>query len=206
VDLLTVLGPIVQNVLIVCALSMFLLKRSILSDIAEQTFVSTSIAMFLTAAIDQIRANGLTPLFQGKMIILMPLFLGVLIYTQFWRKYAFLQRWSMALVIGVGLGIVIRTAVETTIMRNFVASILPVTEGNLGNLANNSLMIVAVICTVSYFLFTRPRTGALGRVQHLGRYFMMIFFGASFGSFVMDRLSSYLVVLQAFLRNFGIVP
>jgi hypothetical protein len=184
---------------------MFLWKKNILSDIAEQTFISTAIAMSLTAAAGQIRANGITPLLQGKILMLAPIVLGLVVYAQFFKKYAFLQRWSVALVVGTGMGVVIVTSVETSILKNLTSTILPVVNVEPGVMLNDLLMIIATFCTVSYFLFTRPRVGTLGRVQHLGRYLMMIYFGASFGSFVMTRLSMFISVINIFLKNLGIV-
>jgi len=202
-DALLMAGMIVQNILIAFSFSMFLWRRSILSDIAEQTFISTSMAMVLVGAVGQIRANGITPLLNGKVLLLVPIALGILIYSQFFRKYAFFQRWSMAVVLGVGFGIVIMTSVETTILRNLSESVLQVTQVPVATAANNILMIIALFCTVSYFIFTRPRTGALARVQRFGRYFMMVYFGAVFGSTVMSRLGNYIAIIQTFLNNLG---
>jgi len=204
-DYLNAITPMVQNLLIAFSFSMFLWKKNVLSDIAEQTFIATSLAMSLTAAAAQIRAMGLTPLTQGKFLIVVPILVGMLMYGQFFKKYMFALRWSMALVIGVGLGTVIVTSVETTILRNLMGSIMPLTIARPYDLINTLIMIAATFCTISYFIFTRPRIGILGRFQHLGRYFMMVFFGASFGAFVMTRLSMYISTINTFLKNFGIV-
>ena len=204
-DYLAVISPIVQTVLIAFSFSMFLWKKNVLSDIAEETFISTSLAMSLTAASAQIRAMGVTPLSQGKFLIIVPVLVGILMYGQFFKKYMFALRWSVALVVGVGMGTVIVTSIETTILRNLMASIVPLPIANPLNLINTLIMIVAVFCTISYFIFTRPRIGTLGRFQRLGRYFMMVFFGASFGSFVMTRLSMFISTISTFLHNLGIV-
>jgi len=200
-DILATLAPIVTNLLIVCAFSMFLWKKSILSDIAEQTFIATSIALSLTAAVGQIRAAGITPLMQGNFIVLLPIALGLFIYAQFIRKYAFLQKWSVAFVVGVGLAIVVVTSVQTSILQNLIAAIAPVGGVSLTTALNDLLMIIATFTTTIYFLFTRRRVGILGKTQRLGRYLMMVYFGGSFGAFVFTRLALFIGTLNQFIIN-----
>lgn len=204
-DLFSTLAPFVANAFIAMAFSMFLWKKNIFSDIAQETFIATALAMYFVAAVKQIQASGITPLMNGKVILIIPLIFGLLIFTQFKKEYSFMMRWSLAIVIGVGFGIIIRTSIESTVMANFVGSILPLTGLNALDLFNNILMMVAVFSTLSYFIFTRPRVGVTGQVQKVGRYFMMVYFGAGFGQFVMARLSVFLGVLSTFLRNFGII-
>jgi hypothetical protein len=199
------IGPLVYNILVISGFSMFLWKKNILSDLFEQTFLATSIALYFTAAFYQIQAQGITPLMNGQLVILIPIVFGILVYSQFSKKYEFFQRWSLALVIGVGLGIVIYTTIATTILSNFVISIMPIIGKTALDTFNNILMMVSVFTTLSYFIFTRPRTSALGASQKIGRYVMMLFFGASFGSFIMTRLSLLIGILAQFLTNFGII-
>ena len=199
------IGGIVANAFIIMAFSMFLYKKNILSDIAQETFISTALAMYFVSSVKQIQASGITPLLNGEVLLIVPLILGALTFAHFNKEYSFLQRWSLAVVIGVGFGIIIRTSIESTIMNNFVGSILPVIGVGPLELFNNVLMMVAVFSTLSYFIFTRKREGSLGKVQKLGRYFMMVYFGAAFGQFVMARLSVFLGVLSTLLRNFGII-
>jgi hypothetical protein len=51
------------------------------------------------------------------------------------------------------------------------------------------VILIGVVCTISYFFFSREHTGALRVSSRIGIWFVMIGFGASFGYTVMARVS-----------------
>jgi len=68
------------------------------------------------------------------------------------------------------------------------------------------LMIVGVICTLTYFFFSTEHKGFVGGVAKAGIVFLMIGFGASFGYTVMARVSLLIGRLQFLLRDWlGII-
>ena len=69
----------------------------------------------------------------------------------------------------------------------------------------NLIFITGVICVLTFFYFSLPHTGKAGRplsvMSRVGRYFMMVAFGATFANTVMGRVSTLLGSLQLLLRD-----
>jgi hypothetical protein len=63
-------------------------------------------------------------------------------------------------------------------------------------LTRNWLFVAILLTVMSYFFFSVPHEGkggrALGRSATLGRWFLMIAFGAMFGNTVMARISLFI--------------
>ena len=55
--------------------------------------------------------------------------------------------------------------------------------------------------TLVYFFFTLEKKGVQGAVSKVGRYVMMIAFGAAFGNTVMARVSLFLGRMQFLLGD-----
>src|SRR5262249_50030971 len=60
------------------------------------------------------------------------------------------------------------------------------------DLLYNPILIVGVICCLIYFFFSSEHRGATGAAATAGVWFLMISFGASYGSTVMTRVSLFL--------------
>jgi len=63
------------------------------------------------------------------------------------------------------------------------------------------IILVGVLVTVMYFVFTRQHTGTWGKAAVAGRYFMMIFFGATFAYTVMSRMALLIGRLEFLLSD-----
>jgi hypothetical protein len=70
---------------------------------------------------------------------------------------------------------------------------------------SNIILVAAVFTVLFYFLFSMPRKGAPGVVSKIGRYFMMLGFGASFGTFVFMWIVLATTRIYTVLRAFGVV-
>lgn len=64
------------------------------------------------------------------------------------------------------------------------------------------VLVVGVLCTLAYFYFTKPQTGALGQISKIGVLFLMLFFGTTFGYTVMSRMSLLIGRLDFLLVEF----
>ncbi|MBU0741575.1 hypothetical protein KKG45_02910 [bacterium] len=126
---------------------------------------------------------------------LAPLALGLLMLCRLVPSWAWLGRWPTAFVIGTtaGYGLVryIRSDFVYQIRATVGRGLLPMVDGRW--LWQESLAaLVILIGTLSglvYFINTREHRGAYGRVARLGLMFMLVTFGASFGSAVMARFA-----------------
>lgn len=141
------------------------------------------------------------PLFkQGDLLYLIPGILGFFMFLRFFPKLAWLSRISMALIIGAGAGVSIPAMMQAQIFAQMKASM-----GSYASI-NNIIVALAVITTLSYFFFSREHKGALGTSAKIGVFFMMLFFGATFGYTVMSRVTLLIGRAQFLLGDFlGII-
>ena len=126
---------------------------------------------------------------QGKLLLLVPFAFGILLFSRFTKKFSWLSRWSMALIIGIYAGIAIIGYGSGDLILQIRANLLPLWTGNWFSSLNNILLVVGVIGGLIYFFFSKEHKGALGAGAKIGVWFLMISFGASFGYTVMSRMS-----------------
>jgi hypothetical protein len=115
--------------------------------------------------------------------------LGVFMLFRLIPKIGWLSRWSLAYVIGMAAGLRLYGYMSSDVLGQIHATMLPLWTGNLGSSINNIILIVGVLTGLFYFFFSVEHKGALKVVSRIGIYFLMIYFGASFGFAVMGRIS-----------------
>ena len=127
----------------------------------------------------------------GHLIwVLIPLGLGLLMFSRFFPRAGWVSRISLALYIGFGAGASIPANMQSYILKQIDATIRPfLTINSLGAAINEIVILAGLIATLFYFYFSKAHTGAFGKVARLGTFYLMIFFGATFGYTVMARIS-----------------
>lgn len=131
---------------------------------------------------------GLAFMWQS-LILIIPFAFGILFFTRFTKNFAWLSRWSMALIIGIFAGIAIIGYSTGDLILQIHANLLPLWTGNWLSSFNNILLTLGVLASLIYFFFSKEHKGALGAGAKIGVWFLMISFGASFGYTVMSRMS-----------------
>lgn len=145
---------------------------------------------------------------------LVPAVLGVLMWTRFTKNYQWVSRWPMALYIGISAGLAVPLEMSNRVNKQLFATMQDIDwshffgVGGFNLIDVNSglsqlLIFVGVVSALIYFYFSKPHTGALGKVANLGIWTLMIGFGASFGFTVMARISLFINRIQAFDNEFA---
>jgi hypothetical protein len=132
--------------------------------------------------------------------LIIPVILGLLLYAQFFRGARWVIRWPLAFMMSVGFTTGILGS-PTIILKQIASAAVPLTSGSAYEIVNALIVIVGVVCTLSYFTFSREHTGALGVTAKIGRLFMMLGFGAGFGIAVMSQGAYLINVLTFLLRD-----
>jgi hypothetical protein len=125
-------------------------------------------------------------------VMIIPGLLGVLMFSRFFRRWDWLSRWPIAFVMGMSAGVTIPGVIQAELLgqlRGTFLSVWPNADVTAWIAFSNFLLIVGVICVLSYFYFSREHKGALGVTSKVGIFFLMLFFGAGFGNTVMARIS-----------------
>jgi len=146
-----------------------------------------------------------------KLILIIPIAFGLLLLSRFFPKYSYLSRWPIALSMGAGAGFGIPVSMQGNILKQLhgcLRSLLPVdgpvAEGGVSGLMalDHIIVLVGVICVLSYFYFSMQHKGALGVTSRIGIWFLMVAFGAGFGNTVMARVSLLIGRVQFLLYDF----
>jgi len=189
--------------LLTLAIFSFLYKDNPVYKVAESWLIGLSIGYALvifwqTTIIDLL----LTPLFsEGRYILIIPFILGLMMFSRFSKQTAWLSRIPIALMIGAGAGVAIPAMLYARTLKQVSASVMPIVEN--GSLNIEALVVaLGVISTLAYFYFSREHKGMMGRTAKLGTYFLMIFFGATFGYTVMSRMSTFIGRVDFLLTDF----
>lgn len=66
---------------------------------------------------------------------------------------------------------------------------------------SNIIYVVGTFTALVYFLFTLEKKGVQGKISSMGRWVMMVAFGAAFGNTVMARVSLFLGRMQFLLGD-----
>jgi hypothetical protein len=174
------------------AIYSFLYKDNPFYKIAEHIFAGISAGYYVGLIWHSvIRQQLILPLLlDGKYLLIIPGILGILMFSHFIPKIAWLSRLSLAFVIGNTAGIYL--------IQQFHGLIIPQVRSTF-SLINSSdgiaiivggvVLIIGAITTLIYFYFSKEHKGALGLVAQVGIWFIMTAFGASFGYTVMARVS-----------------
>jgi len=81
------------------------------------------------------------------------------------------------------------------------ATVAPLMVDGFPNISG-IVVLIGVICTLAYFYFSREHSGALGGLARTGTWFLMIFFGTTFGYTVMSRMSTFIGRAEFLLVDF----
>lgn len=125
-------------------------------------------------------------------LVLVPTCLGLLLFARFIPRIAWLARVPMAYILGVGSGASVPLVLQTWVIQQLYPTIvvfLPGRTVGAGPWLDNVLVLLGVICGLSYFYFSARHEGVLGGLSKAGIWLLMIGFGASFGYTVMSRIS-----------------
>ncbi|NVM23286.1 MAG: hypothetical protein HWN68_16070 [Desulfobacterales bacterium] len=162
---------------------------------AEYTFIALSAAHFSVLGVKSILTIGWIPLSTGKISYIIPFIFGFLLYTRFSEYWRWLSHWPIAILVGVGIGLGIRGAIDIQIIKQIRATMKLAVFANPMEAFNNILFVIMLISVVSYFIFTFAQEGTLGKgynyLYRLGRLALMAGFGIALGNTVAVRLALF---------------
>ena len=188
----------------------FLYRDNPLYKIAEHVFVGVSAAYWMVIGFwttfwpnvvvklfpaAQTVTNPDTSLPERDPAVIVPLILGLLMLCRLWPRLAWISRWPTAFAVGTTVGYSLVRYLRSDFLNQISATIDPgvlatADSGALWSARFDQFLIVAgTVCAVAYFTFSRARRSGLSILARIGLVFLMITFGASFGSTVMGRVT-----------------
>ena len=197
------IGTLIAGVLTLAILS-FLYRDNPVYKMAESLLIGVSIGYTLVIVWSTTLMDLLfRPLFfDGAVSLVVPLVLGMLMFGRFHRSTRTLSRLPIAVMIGSGAGVAIPVMLEARTLKQISATVMPiVTESGIPDFSA-IIVILGVLTTLCYFYFSREHKGVLGSAAKIGTYFLMIFFGTTFGYTVMSRMSTFIGRMEFLLNDF----
>ncbi|MDP2401640.1 MAG: hypothetical protein Q8M66_06645 [Actinomycetota bacterium] len=173
----------------------FLYKDNPLYQMSEQLLVGISLGYGLVLTYERVFVPYFyQPLFlKQQWILIIPSVIGMFYLFRFSRKLSWLSRYPIAFSM-MGVGASVPLAMHTSILVQMRQAMVPIESVNL------FLIFFGTIAVLLYFFFSKAHTGFYGKFVNVGKWYMMVGFGASFGLTVMARISLLIGRIQ-FLVN-----
>ena len=174
----------------------FLYKDNPVYKFCEHLFVGISAGYYVVLTmISSVYPNMIQPLFtnfshERNFLLVIPLVLGIMLFSRFFPRGDWLSRWPIAFILGVYPALRITGFAQGDLVEQVHGTILPLwVPGDTGTTINNWLLVGGLLTTLIFFFFSKEHKGALGGSARVGIYFLMVSFGASYGYTVMARVS-----------------
>lgn len=192
----------IQAFLTIAATS-FVFRDNIVFKFAQYTFIGVAAGHAIVMGVKNIIKYGWVHLAGGAYIYVVVFILGIMLYARFSKEYYWLYRYPIAFMVGNGIGISIRAAIHSDFIKNIAATASPLVATAPMDTINNIIIFVGCITALSHFIFTYEgmHKGTLGFVPKVGRWMMLMAFGASFGNTVMTRFGMYQGRILFLLRD-----
>lgn len=190
------------------AIYTFLYRENPYSRIAEYVFIGAATGYGIAFDLDWLRSQwiGTWSKTTGDAIaFIFAIFLSLLWYFRFSRKYFFLYRIPLAITVGTTIGLALRSVVFAQVLEQVRATAaLTVVGVDAWTAFNNLVTVTIVVCTLLYFTFTISQAAAPWKpINKFARYSMMVGFGSAYGYTVLTRMALFIGRVQYLL---GIPP
>ncbi|MCX6656763.1 MAG: hypothetical protein NTY03_16835 [Candidatus Bathyarchaeota archaeon] len=176
---------------------------------AEHTFVGAAAGHSLVYGVDNILRYGWNPLIAGNMLYVIVFALGIILFMRYHKTYFWVSRIPMAVLVGIGIGLTLRT----TVTSEFIAQIISTAQMKVLGLDawtafSNLLFIIITLATVYFFIFTFPKVhgGNLGLISKIAKYGMMAAFGYSFANTVLSRFNMIYGRIDFLMNSWLVLP
>lgn len=125
----------------------------------------------------------------------MALLLGLCWYGMYFKKTEWLMRVALGIVSGAAAGQAIRNQFTQTmpVLTDSFRSPIVISDGTLqsSESINNTIFLLVLLPTLCYFFFSFDfKSKGMLMVSRIGRFWLMVGFGAYFGNTLMTRLSA----------------
>lgn len=162
------------------AILSYLWKLNYVYKIAETFSVGALLAhTLLNSWTGSIEGICLKPILAGQVARIIPLIFGLAIFSRLSRRYAWISRYPTALLAGVGTGVMFGATFDAQILTQLAMTAQAFTDMGV---FSAGVILIGVVTTLTYFIYTREHTGPLGISARIGRVFAMFSFGMNYAA------------------------
>lgn len=197
----------------VCTLAIvtYVYKENVLFRVAEHILIGVAMGYSICAEYFNVgHVDFVKPVFQeGEWIPFIPAFFGILMCFRVFPKVAWLSRFPLAILVGMGMGQSLPRSLQAQVFfqvygatrvdfAGYLSQVTP--EGYLA-FFGGIVLIAGTLCSLTYFYFSMEHRGFVGGTAKIGIVLLMIGFGASFGYTVQARISLFAARVLFILRD-----
>ncbi|MCX7834492.1 MAG: hypothetical protein N2450_00290 [bacterium] len=165
------------------AIFSFLYRDNPIYRLAEHIFIGISTGYYIAVQWHSVvKPNVVDKVLLGDYLPLIPGVLGLLLLLRLIPKYQWIARYPIAIYIGVGAALNMIQYTQGFLIAQIQGTMLSPTS------INNLLIILGTLTSLTYFFFALEHKH-LSKVSKIGIGFLMLSFGAAYGTTVMGRLS-----------------
>lgn len=147
----------------------------------EHFAIGAGTAHLLIFSVVALQSIAITPLSAGRVILVVPIVLGILQLTRI-TKWSWIARYPSSLLVGVGIGITLAATLQGQIISQVAdigGSIIRSTTPF--EFVSFTLSGIGTICAFTYFIFTKEQKGVLRLSTKIGQLLLMAGFGVTWG-------------------------
>jgi hypothetical protein len=183
-----------------------LYKENVTYRFAEYLFIGVTLAITIITNFSNVMRMCITPLLQGNLLMIVPLILGLMIFSMLIPEYRWVSRYPIAVLVGAGFGLGIIGTIKPNLQDAIISTITAPSSGALMDWFNYLYVAVGLICSIMYFMLTYEHSGLLKAPTRIGRLFIMVGLGAYFGNTVLFRFTMLTGRAQFFLQVLKLIP
>lgn len=189
---MTVTASVWIAALLTLAIFTFLHRDNPIFRMAESIFAGISLGYYVGIVLNNtLWPNLFAPLygdFRNNWDLLFAGAIGLLLYSRYIPRIAWVGRFSLAIYVGYYVGVTMVQKLQGEVLPQMMSALKPINSLSAASL-NNLVVFTGVVTVLCYFYFSVKHEGVFGRVANVGVWFLMISFGAAFGYTVMGRVS-----------------
>jgi len=185
-------------------------KKTYAYTLVERLLVGSASGYALMLNLRSIGNSGIAPLMGGRYTLIIAFALFLLLWSRFIPKVSWLARYPTSILIGIGLGIALATGVSGQVVGLSVASISEIVNATDSySMLNAIIVVVGVLSSLWYFIYTKEQKGYWGTFVKLGILYMYVLFGLTFaGQYLASGMERTIIafeyMIKAPLRTLGI--
>jgi hypothetical protein len=192
----SVIGGFIGTLFIISVMSM-LWKDNVFFRFGQAAIMGATVAHYTFMNFQSVHNNAIKPIMAGNLLFIVPLVLGLLMYSRLRSDVSWLAKYPTSVLVGAGTGVMIAGTLRGQIIDQVKQTVLDAFTG-----FNGILIFIGVVTAFSFFIFTKEHTGALGTSVKIGRVFLMISLGANFSGELVWYLTQMIGRLMYILKEF----
>jgi len=191
----TDIGIWVSVILIICVLT-FIIKDTPLFRFSEATLVGVTAGVLAAQGLQNVNRLAWIPLItKADYISIIPILLGILMFTRVSKQIAYISRMPVAIMLGAGVGVAVTRTMATEIIQQ-AGGLFKAMPSSTLDIINQIIFLICTIGVLLFFTYTRAHVGGLGFITRIGRYALMLGLGSIYAGHIYARAAWLLPILQ----------